>query len=263
MKNLYIFSLAFCLMMRVAAYGQQRYMTIEKSIPMDERSVNAWVINVGDEPVDELKKEFTTYCKKQFKVKLKKQGNDMLEAKAVTLPAISGKQGDLKVRVYTEKEQTMLAVAFMPGYDIALNSQQYSSEMENLRKFTKHFVKGYKMNHLSDALAENESRKKLLEKTLQRSENEQKKIQQHLGKISKQLASKKTDDAERFELNNDEVSGKSRLEALDIIVKNHHKEMEKVEKNIQSTRMAIGQLETLFADPAVTEGQAKTSSVPK
>ncbi len=227
----------------------QNYTPVEQTIPMGSKSVNAWVINVGEEPTDVLRKSFMKYAKQQWDVKMKKDGKEAAIAKATVIPSLSTQQGDLKASFFTEGNETRMAVAFMPGYDISFNTQDNKTEMENLRKSVKHFVKSYKMAQYQDQLTDNERRKKSLESAFEKNEREQKRLARSLTKIEKQLASDKTKEAKRFELNNKQIGDQSRQEALDLIMHNQRDEIAKVEQQIQSSREAISQLETLFAEP--------------
>lgn len=216
---------------------------------MDKSATNAWVISAGEEPIDDLRKSFARYAKDQLDVKAKKDGRDMLVAKEASIPRISSNVGDLKAKFFTEGQQTLIAVAFMPGYDQSLNTLDNSGEMDNLRRFTKDFVKHYQTEKLTAQLEDQEKRQKSLESNYKKNQREHKKLSKNLDKIAKKLNSEKTDEAKKFELNNEKIGDEARLAALDEIMANQTQEISVAEQSVQNFRAEIGELETLFAEP--------------
>lgn len=234
------------LLVSTTAFTQQ-YRTVEKSVQMDKQSVNAWVMLVGNEPLDVLKEDFVRYARKQLKVKAKKEGRDMLIARAAKIPTISALQGDLRARFFTENKENMLALAFMPGYDIALSSADNRTEMANLRKFVEEFVKQYKIGQYQEQLSVLASRKKNVERNYKKDKREQRKLNKSLKKIDKQLASDKSEGPKKYALNNQKIAKQSRIEALDKIMINQKGELMKLDQEMQSIEASIKHLENMFS----------------
>ena len=226
----------------------QRYSPSEQKVQLGKVTANAWVVTVNDEPLDALKKSWSGYVKQALDVKTKKEGRDGLVAKEVLSPRLYAHKGDLKAKFFTENSKSTIAVAFMPGYDISLNTQEHPEEAENLRVFTKNFIKYYKTNKLTQQIAQAEKRERAIETAYEKKEREHKKLTKHMVKLDKQLASDKTEEAKKFELKNQKVSNESRVDALQKIMTNQKNELTQINRQIQQRRADISQLERLFAE---------------
>ncbi len=246
MKNLLLAVIAYCIVGQVSA---QQYVASEQEVSMDKSMSNAWVIPAGEAPIKDLRKSYARYAKEQLNVKAKKDGRDMVVAKEASIPRISRRVGDLKAMFFTEGQQTLMAVAFAPGYDQSLNTLDDPSEMDNLRRFAKDFVKHYQTEKLTAQLEDQEKRQKSLESDYKKNQREHKKLDKNLDKIAKKLNSDKTDEAKKFELENEKIADEARIMALDEIMANQDQEISAVEQSIQDFRVKIGELESLFAEP--------------
>lgn len=257
MKNL-LLAAAICLIVTQAS--AQRYVASEQEVSMDKSMTNAWVISMDEEPINDLRKSYSRYAKDQLDVKAKKDGRDMVVAKEASAPRISQNVGDLKAKFFTEGQQTLVAVAFLPGYDQSLNTLDDPSEMDNLRRFAKDFVKHYQTEKLTAQLEDQEKRQKSLESNYKKNQREHKKLDKNLDKIAKKLNSDKTDEAKKFELENEKISDEARIMALDEIMANQDQEIKAVEGSIQDFRAKIGELESLFAEPMAQQETTPTQS---
>jgi hypothetical protein len=247
MKKLLLIA-SVCLVANQA--NAQRYAPSEQEVSMDKSTVNAWVIATGDDgSIKDLRKSYARYAKDQLGVKAKKDGRDMVVAKEASASRISSNVGDLKAKFFSEGQQTLMAVAFMPGYDQSLNTLDNPTEMENLRRFAKDFVKHYQTEKLTAQLEDQEKRQKSLESDYKKNQREHKKLNKSLDKIAKKLNSDKTDDAKKFVLENEKIADEARIMALDEIMANQDQEIDAVERSIQDFRAEIGELESLFAEP--------------
>ena len=106
-----------------------------------------------------------------------------------------------------------MAVAFMPGYDQSLNTLDNPTEMDNLRRFAKDFVKHYQTEKLTVQLEEQEKRQKSIESNYKKNQREHKKLNKSLDKIAKKMNSDKTDEAEKFKLGNEKIADEARIMA--------------------------------------------------
>ena len=234
----------------VGQASAQRYASSEQEVSIDKSMTNAWVISAGEEePINDLRKSFARYAKDQLDVKAKRDGRDMVVAKEASVPRISSNVGDLKAKFFTEGQQTLMAVAFMPGYDQSLNTLDNPTEMDNLRRFAKDFVKHYQTEKLTAQLEDQEKRQKLLESRYKKNQREHKKLNKNLDKIAKKMNSDKTDEAEKFKLGNEKIADEAQIMALDEIMANQDQEINAVQQSIQDFRAKIGELESLFAEP--------------
>ena len=237
----------------------QQYSPVEQKLQMDEAMANAWVVSADEEPVDELRKSFAHYTKDQLDVKAKKDGRNMMIAKEASIPSIAQRSGDLIAKFFSEGGSTQIAVAFMPGYDISLSTAENPDEMENLRKFTKNFVKYYKTEKLTAQIEDQEKRKKSIESNYKKNEREYKGLQKDLDKIAKKMDSDKTEESEKFELKNEKIENEARMMALDEVMQNQRQEITEVEQQAQESRSEISHLETLFAEPMARQNTLPAS----
>ena len=237
----------------ISQANAQSYSPTEQEVQMDKATANAWVVAADEEPVDDLRKSFAQYTKDQLDVKAKKSGRDMMVAKEASIPRIAALPGDLKAKFFTEGNETNIAVAFMPGYDISLNTSENPDEMENLRKFTKNFVKYYKTEKLTAQIEDREKRKKSLESDYKKNEREYKRLQKNLDKVAKKMDSDKTENSKKFELKNEKIEDEARMMALDEVMANQKRRIAEVEDLAQEARSEISHLETLFAEPVAQQ----------
>ena len=257
MKKIHLL-LATTTLLFINRVDAQQYSPTEQKLQMDKAMANAWVISADEEPVDDLRKEFARYTKDQLDVKAKKDGRDMMIAKEATIPSIAQRSGDLMAKFYSESGDTKVAVAFMPGYDISLSTAENPDEMENLRKFTKNFVKYYKTEKLTAQIEDQEKRKKGIESNYKKNDREYKSLQKDLGKIAKKMEDDKTEEGKKFELKNEKIEDEARIMALDEIMANQKKEITEVEGLTQESRSEISHLETLFAEPMARQDAVAT-----
>jgi hypothetical protein len=231
----------------LSVYAQQ-YSPSEQKVQLGKATANAWVVTIDDEPLDALKKSWSGYVKQELDVKSKKDGRDGLIAKEILSPRLYAHKGDLKAKFFTENSNSTIAVAFMPGYDISLNTQDHPEEAENLRVFTKNFVKYYKTNQLNRLIAKEEKRESTIESAYKKNESERKKLTKHVAKLDKQLTSDKTEEVKKLDLKNQKISDESRIDALQKIMANQKSELTQINRQIQQRRADISQLERLFAE---------------
>ncbi len=245
MKKQYFFLAAFALCLAAPTFAQ-RYVAVERKVPMDKGEANAWVMQV-DEPLDDLMKSFDKYAKSQWDVKMKKAGKDMLVAKESTIAAISDKQGDLKAKFYTADGQNTLAVAFMPGYDVSLNTYDNEEGMDNLKKFVKNFVKTFKSDQIQATIVQDEKRLKDLQSDLKKDERDYQSLNKKISGNESDIEKGKDKD-KAFDLKNENIENRARLAALDEIMTNVKEEINKVRNLISDHRTALGSLEEQFAE---------------
>ena len=231
----------------LSAYGQQ-YVPREQSVTFGKTTAHAWVIAVGDEPLDVLKKSWTRYVKQELDVKAKKDGRDALVTREVLLPTIYAHQGDLRVKFSTEGGQSSIAVAFVLGYDNSLNSQEYPEATKKLQRLAKNFVKYHKTDRYTHQIAQSEQRERAIESAYKKNERERKQLVKRIAKIDKQVVSPKTEAAEKFDLKNQRVAHASRVTALEKIMLNQKHELSQVNRQIQQLRADITYLEHLFTE---------------
>jgi len=71
---------------------------------------------------------------------MKNEGENLIMAEKVSIPTIATKRGDLVGYGFITENYYGLALVFQLGYDISINSREWSTEMNNFRNYTKEFM---------------------------------------------------------------------------------------------------------------------------
>jgi len=224
---------------------------VEKKLNIDDKVTPAWVVTV-DADKDALAESIVDYTKEQVGVKLKKRKNGLLLAKEIKVPSTTIYSGDLKVLLSTVGVKTQVAVAFMPGYDIALNSEDYPEEMERLRQYTRKMVKYHLLSELQDKIAEDEKRLKDLESSLRKNQREYNKLDRSTDKIQKQISSDKVDEHDKFELDNEHTVKMNRMTSLTKVRGELEEEIAEMNMKIQTSQEEINTIESRFIERQAT-----------
>ncbi len=229
-------------------YGYAQFLQpAEKKMDVDDKVTPAWVLAV-DESEDDLRESIIDYTKDELGVKLKKGRNGLLIAKEAKVPSITSYTGDLKVLLSQVQDQTQVAVAFMPGYDISLNSDDYPDEMEQLRNYTRSMLKYHMVNELQVTIKDDEKRLKNLEKDLKRNQREYRKLDKSAARMQKKINSDKTDENEKFDLSNDQEAAEDRMNTLMAAKDELDDEIAKMNEKIQVSQEDINYIENQFVE---------------
>jgi hypothetical protein len=248
MKNISTLAVTIILFFLSGNSFAQMYVPVERSITFGKTEANAWVISVDEEPLDALKKSWSTYAKRELGLKSKKDGRDALIAKEVEVPSISQKTGDLRMMVFTEDGLSHVAVAYTTGYSTSINTQNNPRDADKLRQLTRNFVMHYKLSLLNEQLAEYQKQSKSILSAYEKNEREQKKLRKQMARNEKQMNSDQPDKQEKFELKNKRIANQSRLSALESIMINQKNKLAEVNYGIQKLESDIKHLESIFAD---------------
>ena len=248
MKNISTLAVTIILFFLSGNGFAQTYVPAERSINFGKTEANAWVISVDEEPLDALKKSWSTYAKRELGLKSKKDGRDALIAKEVEVPSISQKTGDLRMKVFTEDGLSHIAVAFTTGYSTSINTQNNPRDADNLRQLTRNFVKQYKLNSLNEQLAIHEKRRKSVESAYEKNEREQKKLLKQMTKNEKRMNSEQSEKNDKSDLKNTKIANQSRVNALEAIMINQKNELAETTEVIEKLKLEIAYLESIFTE---------------
>lgn len=161
----------------------------EQEVQIDDGRQHGWVMPVvGD--LDEALKDLDNFCKERTKVKMKKDGENLMIAEKVSLLSIVAKRGDLIGYAFNGPTNNALALVFRMGYDISLNSVEYESEMEKFRNYARQFMAFHYEQVYARKLDDIDKKMKDLEKDRGQAEkqigNLNKKIENNNDKIEKE-----------------------------------------------------------------------------
>jgi len=151
----------------------------------------------------------------------------MLMAEKVSVPAIATKRGDLIGYGFTAGTQSVMALIFKLGYDIALNNEDFESEMNNFHNYARqfmayHYEQAYdrRMEEIDDQVKDLEKEKDRIEKDInqlnRRIENNTSRIEKETdeGKLSEYRTEIASYEANIVLLNNDLPPIETKLEEL-------------------------------------------------
>lgn len=223
-------------------YAQDKIEVVEKDITMGKKALTAFVFNVGHNP-QTVKKSFARYCKDHLKIKIKSEGKDRLVAAKVNIPAISDKTGDLRAMVFQENKIPKMAVGFTVGYDLFINSKAYPQEAARLKEFVRKYAIYHESKYFYEILDENQRRLDDLVKNLENSEKEVKSLTSRIRKIDKTIR-KEQDPNKKFDLDNQNIANRARVQAVSDIVVNLKAEIVKMDALVEKTKVSLKKLES-------------------
>jgi outer membrane murein-binding lipoprotein Lpp len=240
------FSTLFALLLPVTLVAQQHISLQEREILIDGNNATAWVFPVAGEIKDALD-HLKDYCKERSDVRLKNEGDNLIVAKEVSIPTIATKRGDLIGYGFPVESYNALGIAFRLGYDIYLNSRDWSLEMNNLRNYTKEFISYHYEQTYSDRIKAVEDEIASIEKELGKNEKEIEKLNRDIertrekialetdpAKIDEMNAEVTTLTADRERLNNTQPQLRSKAESLRTDVANLKNESLMIQSAISS-----------------------------
>ena len=224
----------------MTAFGQEKIYVEERPIMMGKQHVNAFLVKVHHNPKT-LNKSFTRYAKETLKVKMKRGGKGQLVAEKVDNPTVSSKKGDLRTLVYKEGNVVKLAVAFIIGYDLALESSAYPEEAIKFKEFVRRYGIYHESNYFKEILSDNQKRLNELTKRLKNNQKEVKRIAKRMKKIDRSLIKEK-DENKRFDLTNQNVENQSKLQATNNVISNLKIEIIKFDNAINTAKGSLQKL---------------------
>ena len=236
MRNFLIFSFSLFLLSG-SLRAQDHLFLEEKEITLADGKVSAWVFPAGDtqeKTLDDMK----DYLKDRSDIKLKKEGDDMLIAEKVSLPAITTKRGDLIGLCQVTEQYYSMAIIFKLGYDISLSTEEYPTEMESMRHYMKSFMTFHYERIYADRMALLEDQIKDVEKERDQTEKQVGSINNKISSNSKKIA-KETDDAKINELNTENATLEGELKVLSDNLPPLHAELDRLKKEMEENKTEL------------------------
>ena len=211
-----LFILTTGIMITGSLQAQIHLFIEEQEVNLSDGKSSAWVFPVTgslEEALDDLK----DYCKDRSDVKMKKGGDNLIIAEKVSLPIIATQRGDLIGFCYITEQYYAMALVFKLGYDISVNSREWTSEMQNFRNYTKAFMSYHYEQSYARRVKVLEKELKAVEKDKEQNENKinnlTKKINNLSKKIGKETETTKIEEYES-EINTHEADIRQLLDTL-------------------------------------------------
>jgi len=181
-----LFMLTAGIMITGSLQAQIHLFIEEQEVNLSDGKSSAWVFPVTgslEEALDDLK----DYCKDRSDVKLKKGGDNLIIAEKVSLPIIATKRGDLIGFCYITEQYYAMALVFKLGYDISVNSREWTSEMQNFRNYTKAFMSYHYEQSYARRVKVLEKELKAVEKDKEQNENKINNLTNKINNLSKKI----------------------------------------------------------------------------
>lgn len=227
-------------MIGLNSYSQQIEINEEKVL-IDNKPVNAWVA-VINEDIDLVRKSFIKFTKDKYDLNAKKKSRKSVVVEQANIPTISAKAGDLWLVFQPENNTIKIGVAFFLGYDIIINSEDYPTEMDNLKTFVREFIVYYKSEYFNTLIAESNKRLQALSKELKQNNKTIKELSRQIAK-SENTMYKEKDEKVKFELGNKNIEYKSKIQASHEIIINLKEEISKVTTSLNEIKANLKKLE--------------------
>ena len=197
-------------------FSQIHLFLEEQAFIFGDGKVTGWVFPATgsqEEVLDDMK----DYLKDRSDIKLKKDGDNILIAEEVSLPAITTKRGDLIGYSQITEQYYSMAIAFRMGYDISLSTAEWPKEMGNLKQYVKSFMIYHYEEVYSRRIKDLEKELNGVEKERDQAESKinslAKKINNNSKKIGKETETAKID-AFQAEINTLESDMKALMDTL-------------------------------------------------
>jgi prefoldin subunit 5 len=221
-----ISTLIVALLISPMTFSQIHLFLEERQVELEDGNCTGWVFPVVQD-LEEALKDLDDFCKDRSDVRMKKEGDNMIMAEKVSLPAIATKRGDLIGYGFTSGTDHVLGLVFRLGYDISLNSEDWGSEMENFHTYARQFMSYHyelaydrRMDEIDDQIEDVEKEKDRTEKDIdqlnRKIENNNKRIEKETdeGKLIVYRTEIDNYNAEIEQLNNNIPPLQSELEQL-------------------------------------------------
>lgn len=213
----------------------------EEVITLNEKPAIAWV-TVMEQDMDFSRKQFIQFAKENYHAKAKRSGKRMVWIEQADIPAISSQQGDLWVVFFPENESVRMAVAYVLGYDIVLNSRDYPVEMENLRQFSKAFVFYNERADYRDRIETDKKRVKRLTASQKKNRKLEKRMVSRIPRLERKILSV-DEENKKLALTQKSVEAKSRLEATREMLIHRGQELKLAKESLRMNREALRKIE--------------------
>lgn len=142
--------LTWCLLFSSSMYGQD-LMVIHRQIAVTDVTVDSWSATLNDD-ISFYEQTFENFTKREFGSKSRDVGKNEELLEMVSIPQVTDKRGDLRLTFFTEGSQTKMGISFMLGYDVWINAEDYSEEMEKLKHLTRDYLRFHYTEYYNDII---------------------------------------------------------------------------------------------------------------
>lgn len=219
----------------------QSLAPFQKQITIEKINVDSWAAAIEKGTEDDVKSAFSDYISKNYKLKTKKNGKHGMIVPEANISQISTRRGDLHVQFSNDTGRPEMAVAFMMGYDIYLNSKDNAQEMERFKEFFANFLMDYYKGFYEKQIREKEKVLKDLRGQVSDNEKKIKSLQKDIESNQKKLA-KESDQLKKTEIENKNVAARRQIDALNEMNSNLNKQIGNYESDIAQIKLQIANI---------------------
>ena len=215
----------------------QDIFIVEEMVPTKDASVNAYVIGIrGD--FDDAIDNYKDFVKAGYEYKVEKENKTTYIVKAVDLPHISVKRGDLKTYLMHTDSMNLLAFSFMLGYDVFLTSKEYPEEMAQFRKFVVDYMDYHYKTYFTGVIKKQSKDLESTQKDLSQKEDKISSLKKKTISLAKKK--EKEDDAtKKVEINADIQLTENEIKELEVEVAALRVEVINKEKGVYKLKQEL------------------------
>ncbi len=223
------------------ALNAQSIALKETSVTFGDENYTSWVAQINDMDADFARKSFANFAKDKLDIKVKKHEKSALMGKEVRLTQVyPERRADLVADFQEQGNSVQLALAFVMGYDIILNSQDNPEQMNKFRNLAADIVYDIYQDYYNAQIEDIEQSIQDLEKEMKKNEKAKKKLGKTIQKNTKKMA--KSDEVAMAKLEADNIGSQSQVEAADAMNAKLSEELTKLKEDIQKIQEKANKL---------------------
>lgn len=215
---------AFSLSVLLSSLSLAQSIVPEQSTIEHNEAFRPCLTVVIEPEAGEVQKEWESFMKSNYKVKFNGAGflgmGNLLESKAIVIPAISSKTLDFYANISQLEEGTELKVFVAFGYDVYVNPEETPAEFKALNHLLGNFIAGYLQPYYENKVSKTEKELKKLTKRGDKLEKKQVKYTNKIERLEQGIVDAKAELVEnREERSEKKIVLEERQKQLDVILK--------------------------------------------
>ena len=187
MRTYSLYTLIICLLTTVSIQAQNLNLS-ETKVTVGKEIYPSLVADLEDVDADFARKSFSRFAKDKLDIKMHKHAKSGLIGKEIRLNQVyPERRADLVADVQEVGGNAKLAMAFVMGYDIILNSKDNPEEMEKFQSLASDIVLNIYEDFYDQQIKELNKELKVLSKKMQHNEKDSKKLTKKIHKNDKKV----------------------------------------------------------------------------
>lgn len=197
-----------------------------------DENYSSWVAEVEEVDADFARKSFSRYAKEQLDLKMHKHLKNGLIAKEVKITQVyPSRRADLVANFNEQGESSELAISFVMGYDIILNSEDNPAEMQNFRLLASDIIFNIYQDYYEQQIKDLETEKKEINKKIAKNDRTKKSLTKKIQKNQK--AMNQEGQVNQVELEADNIGYQANITAIEEMNQRLRDEISKLDEHIK------------------------------